>query len=534
MKINKRLHKSKTQHETPSTTNGHGSLLTEGLNNIITYLDRFVNLSEQKVYHGTNKQFKQFDPNFMNRMDYGYGFYFTINKSYAQSYGKYFLTCEIPEDNYLLHWDESYDYQPEHIQNCLDNLCSFFLKKDLDLYNKITDIVYGDLNTGYWIYMKISELLNLPGKELSELFYNFGIKGIYSFKGDCFVVFNKNDIKILKTDINEETFKMPINKNIMERFEEIESQIFATNSVYDVINILKNKPKSYRVVFDKKLNYYFIGDARNYIHLDLLEAAFRSGFYPELYSEAEMQDYMDDNLFNEDILLFAFYPTESHAQDIEKSSDGYTRKYVYDFGVIYAHEMTPLEDFDIYKTLSTPIKKQEIFEMINIKKLNEKLEEALGNTIYFGSDHFDPEVIFYSDQPFEMDNTAEINLDGGNLMFLTCNDEDILVTSLPYKSIEEIKKEIEDSFDDIKEEAEEYDYVELYDGVFDELGGFEFEADELPDNASEFADLILDGIENSYVDGDSSSASIIFDKDFNILLGKGLSLVKHEEDEEEE
>ena len=529
------LRQNKTQREAPSTTNGHGSLLTEGLNNIITHLNKFVNLFEQKVYHGTNKQFKQFDPNFMNRMDYGYGFYFTINKSYAQSYGKYFLTCEIPDDEYLLHWDESYDYQPEHIQNCLDNLCSFFFKKDLDLYNKITDIVYGDLNTGYWIYMKISELLNLPGKELSELFYSFGIKGIYSFKGDCFVVFNKDDIKILKTDINEnlnedyknkifyhgsnykftdfdkskikenklglcfnftdnyniayqygnniikahldlnnpltldkwrdifpykwfnkfgkyitndndyeydkkqyekypytygemfnhhkmnpkfikilqemgydglafpednhygvfdpeqihiiedtnykETFKMTINKNIMERFEEIESQIFATNSVYDVINILKNKPKSYRIVLDKKLNYYFIGDARNYIHLDLLEAAFRSGFYPEFYSEAEMQDYMDDALFNEDILLFAFYPTETHAQDIEKSSDGYTRKYVYDFGVIYAHEETPLEGSALYKKLGDPIKKENIFEDFNMKnnfkKLNEQLQKFL-------------------------------------------------------------------------------------------------------------------------------------------------------------
>ena len=525
----------KAQPEVPTAAYVPGCSLSEGLNNIITHLDKFVNLFEQKVYHGTNKQFKQFDPNFMNRMDYGYGFYFTINKTYAQSYGKYFLTCEIPDDEYLLHWDETYNYQPEHIQNCLDNLCSSFLKKDLDLYNKITDIVYGDLNTGYWIYMKISELLNLPGKESSELFYSFGIKGIYSFKGDCFVVFNKDDIKILKTDINEnlnedyknkifyhgsnykftdfdkskikenklglcfnftddyniayqygnniikahldlnnpltldkwrdifpykwfnkfgkyitndndyeydkkqyekypytygemfnhhkmnpkfikilqemgydglafpednhygvfdpeqihiiedtnykETFKMTINKNIMERFEEIESQIFATNSVYDVINILKNKPKSYRVVFDKKLNYYFIGDARNYIHLDLLEAAFRSGFYPEFYSEAEMQDYMDDTLFNEDILLFAFYPTESHAQDIEKSSDGYTRKYVYDFGVIYAHEETPLEGSALYKKLGDPIKKENIFEDFNMKnnfkKLNEQLQKFL-------------------------------------------------------------------------------------------------------------------------------------------------------------
>ena len=48
-------------------------------------------------------------------------------------------------------------------------------------------------------------------------------------------------------------------------------------------------------------------------------------------------------------------------QDIEKSSDGYSRKYVYEFGIIYAHEMTPLEDCELYSLLGEPIKKENIF-----------------------------------------------------------------------------------------------------------------------------------------------------------------------------
>lgn len=336
---------------------------------------------------------------------------------------------------------------------------------------------------------------------------------------------------LLGRDLNNIITYLKKNVNpLYEKFEELETGVFATNSKYDVVNYLKNKPKIYRIIYDPSINYYFIGDGFNYIHQDILEIAYDYGFYPEMFSSSEMVDYMQDKMMDGQILLFAFYPNENKTQDIEKSSDGYTRKYVYDFGVIYVHEMTPLEDFDIYKTLGTPIKKEEIFEMMNIKKLNEKLEEALGNTVYFGSDHFDPETIYYSTEPLHMDNTAEINLDG-NLMIMTCNDEDIYVNNTSFKSLEEIKKAIEEAYADI---VAEDGYVELVDGVFDDLGGFEFDEEDLPDNAQDFVNLILSCIVDSYVDGDSSSASIIFDKNFNIILGEGLSLVKHEEDEEEE
>ena len=116
---------------------------------------------------------------------------------------------------------------------------------------------------------------------------------------------------------------------------------------------------------------YFIGDAYNFIHQDLIEAAIDTAFYPNMFG-GEAQDYLQDALFDGNLLLFAFYPDESNAQDLEKSSDGYTRKYVYDFGIIYTHEMSRLEDFPIYKVLGNPVKKEDIFEDIDIAKLNEE------------------------------------------------------------------------------------------------------------------------------------------------------------------
>ena len=71
------------------------------------------------------------------------------------------------------------------------------------------------------------------------------------------------------------------------------------------------------------------------------------------------------------------FRSENKRLDVEKSSDGYSRKYVYDFGTIYSHEMSPLEDFDIYKLLGEPIKKEDIFETLDINDINESIIKYL-------------------------------------------------------------------------------------------------------------------------------------------------------------
>ena len=168
-------------------------------------------------------------------------------------------------------------------------------------------------------------------------------------------------------------------KQITERLEELTTGVYATNSAFDVVNIMKNKPKAYRIIYDSNINYYFIGDAFNYIHIDLLEEAYKWAFYPNMFAVDEMRDYMDEELYNDTLLLFSFYPNNLGTKlDIEKSSDGYTRKYVYDFGNIYAHEMTPLEHSDIYSILGKPLKREDIFEdKINFKRLNRQLDQII-------------------------------------------------------------------------------------------------------------------------------------------------------------
>lgn len=326
--------------------------------------------NEQKVYHGSREKFDKFDLNKFQRGDYGYGIYFTHDKAYASDYGTV-NQYEIPDMEYLLDWEATWEYQSEYVYDCLDKLFDDLYNNDRDNWEKIMEIVdrgYG--NDGQGLYMNLSEILKLTPQQTSELLYKYGIKGIDSFKGNCQVIFNPEDIKFLTT--------------ITEKFEEIERNVWATNSGYDIINRMKNKKAPYRMIWDNNIRYYFIGDAFDYIHQDILEHAYYNGFYPDMLSANECDDYMNKNMETNNMILFAFDPDGGGLLDQEKSSDGYTRKYVYDFGTIYAHEFTPFEKCPLYDLLGEPIKKENIFESyikikgnsMSIDDLNKFLDEV--------------------------------------------------------------------------------------------------------------------------------------------------------------
>ena len=169
-----------------------------------------MKLNEQKAYHGTNVEFDKFDLNKFQRGDYGYGIYFTRSKGYAGNYGT-IKEYEIPDNEYLLDWESTWQYQSEYVYNCLDKLFDDLYDNDRDNWEKIINIVdrgYG--NDGEGLYMNLSEILKLSSKQTSELLYKYGIKGIDSFKGNCQVIFNPKDIKMLVTEDN--IFTKTINK----------------------------------------------------------------------------------------------------------------------------------------------------------------------------------------------------------------------------------------------------------------------------------------------------------------------------------
>lgn len=164
-------------------------------------------------------------------------------------------------------------------------------------------------------------------------------------------------------------------KPLEERLEEIETGIYATQSAYDILNLMKNKGKPYRFVYDKNIRMYFIGDAYNFVHTNLLEAAYQSGFYPDILSMGDVENYLFDCSENEEMLLAVFYPNSDKKIDIERSSDGYPYKYTYEFGTIYCQFYSRLEDYDLYQILGKP-KNIEILDE-NARSLNKKLGRYL-------------------------------------------------------------------------------------------------------------------------------------------------------------
>lgn len=301
------------------------------------------------VYHGTNGKFKQFKTNKMGSHTdngvYGKGFYFTDDKNQTYKYGKNQLTCYINIENPLyLGRDGQYDSFVDYANK----------RKGIPPINNSED------------YEKYGHLMATQEEGMSFLKED-GYDGIivhpYNGAETEYVVFKPEQIQI-------------VNK-LQERLEEINSGIYATKSAYDIINWMKNKPKPYRVIYDSNINQYFIGDAFDYIHQDMLEEAFYSGFYPDMLSANEVDDYSNKGMENKTMLFFSFDPEGGGLIDSEKSSDGYTRKYVYDFGTIYSHEFTPLEDFELYKILGEPVKKETVLEHVDFKKLNTILEGFL-------------------------------------------------------------------------------------------------------------------------------------------------------------
>lgn len=211
----------------------------------------------QIAYHATNSDFNEFDSSFIKRFDYGKGFYFTVNKAYAEKYGDYLLTCEIPEDKYFLDLDIAWDNDNSYIQEALVEL--WVSIKNVEDKLKLEKVMFRDCcNTGWWIYNALTEIYDTT-EQVQDLLYKYGIKGLYSFDGDCYIVFKKEDIKILNRQRIKESYKDKI-------FYHGSNQKF---NIFDKSKIKENKlGLAFNFTDDINIAYQY-GDNIIKAHLDL-------------------------------------------------------------------------------------------------------------------------------------------------------------------------------------------------------------------------------------------------------------------------
>lgn len=164
--------------------------------------------NETIAYHGsTSLNIKYFVLDKIKRIDYGYGFYFTSSKKLAQKYATkngIIYKCEIPDDKFMIVNYKAVNKQSIYIMNAFVKLINNIQPTTLtELKEKGTSSAEDLINL---IQSRLN--MNFGGKEFSNLLYSLGIKGIIykdpQYNIINYVIFNKNDIKILDKDIINE------------------------------------------------------------------------------------------------------------------------------------------------------------------------------------------------------------------------------------------------------------------------------------------------------------------------------------------
>lgn len=175
---------------------------------------------------------------------------------------------------------------------------------------------------------------------------------------------------------------------ILERLQRLRSDMFITDYAGDIVNLLVNKQKEYRFLYDAQADLYMICDAFDYIHMDMVEEAFNEGWYNDQeyfcnaftggfnsrtaynsyfscgtelmpiddISEDELE-LISDNVDKDDsyvypwIYCFGFLPNNDNYSANEQSliEDGYDHDYKFIFGHVFTRDFD-LDECDELKT----------------------------------------------------------------------------------------------------------------------------------------------------------------------------------------
>lgn len=179
---------------------------------------------------------------------------------------------------------------------------------------------------------------------------------------------------------------LALDENLNERLEKM-GDCFCTTSAYDIVNLLKNKPKEYRILYDKNINTYMIGDADSITHWDMLQEAKRNALYYSqedfINSLGDFQNYVDlgqDGGWDEndnEIEPFLYYIVFSPNEEWELGTDGYNKRYDYPFGHVFTRGCD-LSEIDLWDALGVPQNSEKINESAD--NLNDAFWKWFGNS----------------------------------------------------------------------------------------------------------------------------------------------------------
>lgn len=169
-------------------------------------------------------------------------------------------------------------------------------------------------------------------------------------------------IDIAETELYEH---YNINESYLtESLHKLGSDCFITDSPYDIKNLIMNKPKLYRILYDSNIDMYMIGDGNEVIHWDMITEARRQGYYAnqedfidelggtlDNYVETGIYGIYDDDYEVDPYLLYMVFSPDN--EEFMLGEDGYDGQLKFNFGYLFLREADQgvMDNCDLIKIL---------------------------------------------------------------------------------------------------------------------------------------------------------------------------------------
>lgn len=103
--------------------------------------------------------------------------------------------------------------------------------------------------------------------------------------------------------------------------------------VSNVVDLLRNKPMAYRIVYDKFDDVYLVAKAEDYVHSDMIECALNEGYLPkteEFMNKCNVDIYELDSSYTDNLI----YLTDNDLSNFGSYTDPYaTAEFGYEYPI---------------------------------------------------------------------------------------------------------------------------------------------------------------------------------------------------------
>lgn len=141
---------------------------------------------------------------------------------------------------------------------------------------------------------------------------------------------------------------------IRESFKKLDINFLITDYVGDVVNLLVNKPKPYRITYIKYDDLYIIADAEKFVHYDMTDKAIELGYLPkskEFMSRCNMDLEEFDSYYTDNLIFL----TDADLTNFGSYSDIYaTTEFGYEYPITTGSLFTKSKYSKNYLKIAVP------------------------------------------------------------------------------------------------------------------------------------------------------------------------------------